>query len=153
MDIIFKKGNGRNSITCQRPDKSSTWTEADSFMVSHDLTHFVVEKKLGLKNGFYGLLSDGIDITDFEKKQKITPKEIPAEGIKAELLVNMILTEKNDKTRISDFNQVYNDSAQKFNIANESFSNLILDQIHSEIDEMLEQWKKLKTGETIRLKW
>lgn len=95
MEITFKKGNAKNSITCKREDGTSTWTEADAFMIAHDLTHYVVETVFSMKNGFYGLLDSGLDITDFEKKQKITPRDIPKEAITAETLVNLFLTEKN----------------------------------------------------------
>ena len=91
MEVIFKKGNTKNTITCKRPDGTATWMEADVFI--NDLAHYVVETELKASKGFYGLLSQGFDITNFEKKQKITPASIPAEGTQMEIIVGLLLTE------------------------------------------------------------
>ncbi len=93
MEVIFKKGNTKNTITCKRPDGTATRMEADVFMVINDLAHYVVETELKVSKGFYGLLSQGFDITNFEKKQKITPASIPAEGTQMEIIVGLLLTE------------------------------------------------------------
>jgi len=153
MEIIFKKGNDKNSITCKRSDGSNTWMEASAFMVAHDLTHYVIERTLELKSGFYGLLELGFDIADFEKKLKITPKQLPAEAIKTELLVNLILTERNDKTELDDFNSTFNSSAGQLGILKEEFDRNHLNRIRNHLNELLFRWGKLPVNETLVLKW
>jgi hypothetical protein len=49
----------------------------------HDLAHYVVERTLGLREGFLGLVASGWAITDFEKKG--TAKQLPFEAVLAEV--------------------------------------------------------------------
>ena len=100
--------------------------EADAFMVMHDLTHYVVETQLQLENSFYGLLARGLDITDFEKKQKISPASIPAEGIRTEILVGLFLTERNDGRLLTDFNHLFLTTCQELQLPKESLPEEVL---------------------------
>jgi hypothetical protein len=49
----------------------------------HDLAHYVVERTLGLSEGFLGLVASGWEITDFEVRG--TAKRLPVEAILAEV--------------------------------------------------------------------
>jgi hypothetical protein len=49
----------------------------------HDLAHFVVERTLGLSQGFLGLVASGWEIADFEKKG--AARRLPAEAMLAEV--------------------------------------------------------------------
>ena len=64
-----KHPDGRASLTCVRADGTSTWQTPKAaqghFFAQHDLTHYAVETILGCRQGFYGLLADGWNITDF----------------------------------------------------------------------------------------
>ena len=153
MDNYFKKGNTKNSITIRRADGSSTWMEAEYFMIVHDMAHFVVEKKLQIKNGFYGLVAIGIDITDFEKKQKITPEHLPKEAIKTEVLVGLILTELNDRKRLEDFNATFNSTAAQYDLSKEEFNADDLNGIHDELNQLLGRWTTLSVNDSINMKW
>lgn len=153
MEIFFKKGNTKNSITIKRPDGSSTWMEAEHFMIVHDMAHFIVEEKFQFKHGFYGLVESGIDITDFEKKQKITPHQLPKEAIKTELLVNLILTELSDRKRLDDFNSTFNSTAGQYGLSKEEFKADDLNAIHDQLNELLARWSSLSVNESIHLEW
>ncbi len=146
MEITFKKGNTKDTITCKRPDGTSTWMAAETFMVTHDLTHYVVEINLNIHQGFYGLLAQGIDITDFEKKQKISPASIPADGIRMEILVGLFLTERNDGRQLVDFNAAYRESCQKFHLATESLPEPLLQSMRRQIGEIIIKWHNLPVG-------
>ncbi|MBI1769039.1 MAG: hypothetical protein HYR67_11755 [Bacteroidetes bacterium] len=152
MDIIFKKGNTKNTITCKRSESSSTWMEADRFMIAHDLTHFAVEKQLQIGKGFYGLVASGLDITDFEKKQKITPQQLPKESIKTELIVNLILTERHDGKKFESFDEAFNSLSKQFGISNEKFDADDLNKIHSQLNELLNHWAMLPVNESMIIK-
>jgi hypothetical protein len=54
----------------------------------HDLAHYVVERTLGLSEGFLGLVASGWEITDFEKKG--TARRLPAEAVLAEVAAGEI---------------------------------------------------------------
>jgi len=62
-----KRSDGVVTLQCVRKDGSVTWQRHDKhgvFFSFHDLSHFAVETVLGFRQGFYGLLADGWDITD-----------------------------------------------------------------------------------------
>jgi len=122
-------------------------------MIVHDMAHFVIEKKFQYKNGFYGLTASGLDITDFEKKQKITPQQLPKEAIKTELLVGLILTELNDRKRLDDFNSTFNSTAAQYDLPEELFRAQDLDEIHDQLNELLSRWSALEVNDSIKLTW
>ena len=70
---IKKKNDGSAALSCTRADGSVTWQRQEGqlgrFFPLHDLTHYCVETVLGFDRGFYGLLADGWDISDFGKPE------------------------------------------------------------------------------------
>ena len=148
MQIIFKKGAIKNTITCNRPDGTATWMQAEPFMVMHDLTHYVVETQFDLHDSFYGLLARGWDVTDFENKQKIKSSDIPGEGICTEILVGLLLTERNDGQEMSDFNTVFSDSCSKLQLTCTPPEDDVLRKLRMGLDEIINKWKFLPIGST-----
>jgi hypothetical protein len=68
--VRIKKGtDGRTSLSCERADGTTTWQRQQgaqaSFFPRHDLTHYAVETVLGHRQGFYGLVAAGWDLSDF----------------------------------------------------------------------------------------
>jgi hypothetical protein len=84
------------SLTCTRRDGSVTWQRQHGptalVMPAHDLTHFAVESTLGFRHGFYGLLADGWEITDFATPWPRGP--IPDEALVVELIVGFFDAER-----------------------------------------------------------
>jgi hypothetical protein len=66
---IKKNADGRTSLSCTRADGTTTWQRQEggqaAFFPRHDLTHYAVETSLGHRHGFFGLVADGWDLTDF----------------------------------------------------------------------------------------
>ena len=88
--------DGSASLTCTRRDGSVTWQRQHGptarVMPAHDLTHFAVETALGFRHGFYGLLVDGWEITDFAAPW---PRgAIPDEALVVELIVGFFDAER-----------------------------------------------------------
>ncbi len=95
--IRIKRGaDGSAALTCVRADGSRTWQKQPgalgSVFPAHDLTHYVVESTLGYRHGFYGLVADGWDISDFAAPWPRGP--IPAEAREVELVVGMLDMER-----------------------------------------------------------
>jgi len=70
MTIRIKKGaDDRTALSCIRADGTTTWQRLEGgqarFFPHHDLTHYAVESVLGFREGFYGLVSTGWDLSDF----------------------------------------------------------------------------------------
>jgi hypothetical protein len=95
--ISMKKGtDGRTTLSCTRADGTKTWQRQEgaqaAFFPRHDLTHFAVESTLGHRQGFYGLVAAGWDLSDFG-----TPwprGKLPAEGNLTEVIVGFFDQER-----------------------------------------------------------
>jgi len=89
---IKKKIDGSAALSCRRVDGSLTWQRQEGaqgrFFPLHDLTHYAVETVLGCARGFYGLVAEGWDLTDFGKPWPRGP--LPAEALAAELIVGFL---------------------------------------------------------------
>lgn len=91
LKIQFKKKqNGTLVLHCTRADGSVTWQRVAQAFPIHDLTHYAVETVLGARQGFYGLLAQGWNITDFGDPWPHGP--LPAEANWIEHVVGLIWT-------------------------------------------------------------
>ena len=91
---ITKRVDGGYVIACERPDGSVTWQRgADAaFFPLHDLTHYAVETELQHRRGFFGLVAEGWDFTDFSSDW---PRgRIPSDAEPAELIVGLLDSER-----------------------------------------------------------
>ncbi len=91
--IRLQKGaDGSAALTCTRADGSVTWqrqTGAQArFFPRHDLTHYAVETELAHRRGFYGLVAEGWNVTDFGAPWPRGP--IPPDAEPAELIVGFL---------------------------------------------------------------
>jgi hypothetical protein len=83
---IKKRPDASAMLTLVRADGSSTSGAIGppgGYGPVHDLAHYVVERTLGLTQGFLGLVASGWEIRDFEVKG--AAKTLPAEAILAEV--------------------------------------------------------------------
>jgi hypothetical protein len=67
LTIRIRKGrDGPHSLVCVRADGSMTMQKHPTqFFPLHDLIHYAVETTLGHRRGFYGLVAEGWDLSDF----------------------------------------------------------------------------------------
>jgi hypothetical protein len=108
--IRIKKGaDGRTSLSCTRADGTTTWQRQEGgqarFFPRHDLTHYAVETVLGHRNGFYGLVAAGWDLSDFG-----TPwprGKIPADANLSEMIVGFLDRERasGERCTVDELNQ------------------------------------------------
>ncbi len=97
MLLEFKKnGYKPSTLTCTRADGTKTWTKLHHGFELHDLAHFAVEMELGFKKAFYGLLSEGFSIQDFElpreqRPKALVPANLPPEALQTEHMVNLLM--------------------------------------------------------------
>lgn len=94
MEIIFtKKEEGQHLINCKRIDGTETWMKVSTFFVMHDLMHYALESEFGFNSAFYGMIENGVAISDFELPKENRKFELTQEAILAEHLVNLLLIE------------------------------------------------------------
>jgi hypothetical protein len=89
---LKRRSDGSAALTCEREDGSVTWQRQEGSLgmvfPSHDLTHYAVETALGYEHGFFGLVADGWDLSDFASPWSRGP--IPAEALEVELIVGLL---------------------------------------------------------------
>jgi hypothetical protein len=151
LRIEFKKASDRTIFICTREDETSTWMESSEFFVAHDLAHYVIEKGLSFKHGFYGLIEQGMNITDFEKKQKFNPREMPVETFYAELLVNLLMTELSDKRQMDNFQKTFNDVCLQSKLPILEIDPDVLQNMRSELADLVTHWKSIPSKKSLNL--
>lgn len=88
LEVNLKKISAeKSSLHCRRADGTVTWSRVHPFYPGHDLSHFAVEKALGLRQGFFGLIAGGWELSDFI--QKSAAARLPVEAFWAECAVGV----------------------------------------------------------------
>lgn len=153
---IKKKADGAAALSCLRADGSATWQRQDGrqgrFIPVHDLTHYAVETVLGHRRGFYGLVADGWDITDFGAPW---PKgRLPTDLDPSELIVGFLDAERaaGAEWTAADFN----DKAGLYFAAHRlpgvcRITAEELARVRVRARELVDRWHALPAGETLEL--
>jgi len=153
MLIQLTKNTGKpNIIRYIRDNGTHTWMYGDDFFIRHDLSHYALETILGYKTAFNGMLNNGMNISDFEDKEKRAAMNISAEAWYAENMANLFLMEI-EQGVFDDFNAVQQASFRSFK--NEYPVIILSDDkingIRVYLRELLQRWNELSSGETLAL--
>jgi hypothetical protein len=118
----------------------------------HDLTHYAVESVLGHRRGFFGLIAEGWDISDFGTPWPRGP--IPPDAEPSEAIVGLLDFERYQGVRATP-------SALSEQLGMAGSTALIdvmslvteeqLEAIRSRRDELIARWEALPVGDTIEL--
>jgi hypothetical protein len=154
---IKKKTDGSAALSCTRADGSTTWQRQDGqlgrFFPLHDLTHYAVETVLGIRQGFYGLIAQGWDITRFSESG--VSSQLPEDALLAEVLVGFFDTERASGTRATaeDFNwkiRTYYDEhatpTPTFRMTDDT-----LDRIRATRADLFARWHAVEPGDALEL--
>ena len=149
--------DGSASLSCTRRDGSVTWQRQNGptalVMPAHDLTHFAVETALGFRRGFYGLLAEGWEITDFAKPWPRGP--IPDEALVVELIVGFLDSERRQGEAMTA--EAFAVQAAQYVASREAVGKSIpagrwqlsddeLERVRSLRDELLARWADVPVG-------
>lgn len=125
-----------------RKDRSETWQRHQTdFFPLHDLNHFVLESTLGLRHGFYGLVADGWNITDFGERN--IPEHAEQEAILAEAIAGLFDQERATGMwpEADEFNEALSTSLDS--MGHELYRTITqeeLDAIRTRFMELASQW-------------
>lgn len=153
---IKKKTDGSAALRCTRADGSVTWQRQDGaqgrFFPLHDLTHYAVETVLHHRRGFYGLVSEGWDITDFGAPWPRGP--IPSDADPSEVIVGFLDVERAGGVEWSL--QDFNDKLAAFHADRARATPAPLNEddlttIRKVRDQLFVRWLRLAAGGTIEL--
>jgi hypothetical protein len=155
LDLAIRLQKGRDGpdvLTCVRSDGSRTWHRLQRGLPVHDLAHYAVESVLGLRQGFYGLVARGWDITAFDSpdnRARLTP-----EALWEEFVVSLLLTELSDgeEREPEDFNATLRAmTAAHASIEPRDLTAGELEAVRSKLRELLRRWNSLGAGGAIDL--
>jgi hypothetical protein len=155
---LVKEKDGSILLRCHRADGTTTWQRNDGsrgrFFVVHDLTHFAVETILGHRRGFWGLVTDGWNVTDFGAPWPRGP--IPADMDPSELIVGFLDAERAGGTRWTA--EDFNDKAKTYFASHGIDKSLTLadadlDAIRARVLELADRWALLPRGEILELEF
>ncbi|MES2177564.1 MAG: hypothetical protein V4550_06830 [Gemmatimonadota bacterium] len=153
--------DGAASLTLTRADGSVTWQRQNgqlgTFFPPHDLTHFAVETELGFRQGFYGLVADGWEITDFASPWPKGP--IPVDAMQVELIVGFFDAERRNFAHwsVEEFNahaRVFV-SAGKYadKIPPPQLTEEEIARVRNTRDGLFKRWHALTAGDSIALEF
>ena len=158
MIIEFtKRKDGNTVLRCVRDDGSVTWQRNNDqharFFPFHDLIHYAVETELGAKNGFFGLVAAGWEISDTTGKSARGP--LPNEALEVEHLVSIFAAVWSSN---SDLNAPYFNAQARAGAATRplmlrSLTDEEVVRIRRRFEQVATQWRDLPVGETLRLEF
>jgi hypothetical protein len=154
---IKKKNDGSAALACTRADGSVTWQRQDGaqgrFFPLHDLTHLAVESTLGFRRAFFGLLSEGWDISEFGKPG--VAERMPSEALLAEVLVGLFDVERSSGERASaeDFDREVAAYYAERRLPRPALrmTDDLLAMIRRRRDELFDQWSAVPAGDTLEV--
>jgi hypothetical protein len=153
LAIRIQKGrDGPDVLACTRSDGTRTWQRLQRGIPIHDLTHFAVEKVLGLRDGFFGLIGRGSDITAFAQAEK--RDELPPAAAWEEYVVSLLLTELSDgiERDAGEFDMTLSAMlAGRAEPARRTIAGDELASIRALVRELAARWRGLEPGGAIAL--
>ena len=155
--IRIKKGtDGRTALSCIRADGTTTWQRQEgaqaAFFPEHDLTHYAVETALGHRQGFFGLVSEGWDFSDFGSPWP--HGRLPAEASISEMIVGMLDMERRTGERASP--EELNQNVAEYAIENSlpqqrAITEEDLARVRANRAEMFAKWDAVRPGEALEI--
>ena len=151
---LTKKAGKPHVLRCRRDDGSDTWFQASQttsdFFAAHDLAHYVVERMLGYRSAFYGMIAAGRDINDFGSDAGLTGEVLAPEAHWAEQLVGLLLTCRRDSlgfTKFSEMLSMVSDPTPPA-ISKEQF-----EEMSRQLSALLDRWSDLPIDAALTLEF
>lgn len=158
LEVRFKKAaDGAASLACVRPDGSTTWQRdrTRGFFPIHDLTHYSVENVLRLPRGFFGIVAEGWNLTDFGPPWPHGP--LPPETLVAELIVGMFDLEaaSGHLMAAADLNDAVTQklASSGYRHAFRPVTDEELGRIRATKSALVGRWRALDPGDTLVLRF
>ena len=153
---IAKRTDGGAVLRCTRPDGTVSWQRQTgaqgAFFPLHDLTHFAVETILGVRDGFFGLITQGWEIEDTTGKG--AHGSLPPDAIVVEQIVGFL-----DRERASSAEWTADEYITHLGIAGvvlspplrSALTDETLERIRATRQELFLRWATTPPGESLRL--
>jgi hypothetical protein len=153
---LTKRRDGAVVFELRRADGSTTWHKRTGptaqFFVVHDLTHYAVETVLGYRRGFYGLVAEGWDLTDFGTPWPRGP--LPDDALPVEVIVGCFDTQRAAGEQLTALQCNASAAAYFANAGRRSpvaLSEEEISRVRERMSDLVWRWHALADGETLEL--
>ena len=156
---LKRHSDGSASLTLTRTDGTVTWQRQKGSLAlvfpSHDLTHYAVEQTLGYGHGFFGLVADGWEISDFATPWRRGP--IPVEAREVEMIVGLLDGVRRDRDQwdAAELNAQLQQHAAESKFASglipRTLSNDDLAGVRTARAGLLDLWENTARGEAMEI--
>ena len=148
MRIRIERIHGRHRLHCTRTDGSYTQAPAGPDLPHHDLAHYVAERALNLKAGFFGAIAAGHDIEALGDKAII--RTLPREAWDAEIVARTLQGTDNGTVMEEDFiaSVSLERGAPLAGLDPEAVAHM-----RREFKALLARWQAVPEGEALELPW
>ena len=153
---LTRRGDGAVVFELRRADGTTTWQKragpTAEFFAIHDLTHYAVETELGFHRAFYGLVSEGWDLSDFGTPWPRGP--LPADALPTEVIVGCFDSARAAREPLTA-EECNVSSARYFANAGMpspvSVSDVELQRVRQRLSELVWRWNALPPRATLEL--
>jgi hypothetical protein len=150
MLIKILKGEKRHKMICERADKTVEIVDLGPVLPFHDIAHFVVEKGLNIKQGFYGNIESGYSFEALN--DKVIIKTLPTESMASEIITRTFQTLTIGASSIEQFDDMILEEFRIYNIDYPiTWDSLKIQNLLEEYQTILSDWHELKEGEILEL--
>jgi hypothetical protein len=153
---LSKRPDGGTVLKCVRADGTETWQKQEgknaAFFARHDLTHYVVESELGIRDAFFGLIAGGWSVE--QTGQRGVGAKLHPDAIFVENVVGTLDSERASGSRWTA--EEFNENTARF-AANggrpvpRKLTDDELARIRKRRAELFSEWTALPAGETMEL--
>jgi hypothetical protein len=165
---VTRLEGGKYETTILRDDGVSYGLKgvAHMFAIPHDLAHFLIEKALHLRHGFFGSIADG---AVFKSMTYVSGRRKPKAAERSETLLKKNLAALNDAEALV---RIFNDTIEQGHledslvlrqrlrerlvrpgVAFRTFSPAEISEIYAAYRAMLAKWQELPVGGQLELRW
>lgn len=154
---IKKERNSPSVMTVKRSDGTKTYAKLEANFEIHDIAHYIVEKQMGFKNAFYGLLSQGYQINEFqlpkeERPKVLWPQNMPQEALITEHLVNLLTIDfMQPETKMDILKTLETILKDKELSFPESLDNEKIASMQKGLSDLMVRWNELNSRQELKL--
>ncbi len=139
-------------LVCVRDDGSVERADLGPNTPYHDMAHFIVERYLGLKLGFYGQINRGYSVSELSDKEII--KTLPSEAMVSEIITRALQSVWSGAVSLEQVQSLVEDEMEHLSINFPySLSEEDVFKMYTDYDALLERWRVLNEGESVDLEF
>ena len=153
MLIKITKKQNRTILICTRADGSYTRADMGAQLPFHDIAHFVTDKKLNIKNGFYGLVAQGWTIEQLSDKDVI--KTLGIEAWISEIMARALGSLYTGSCTVDQFIPLLQTEMTNRGGGNKApfLTQDMVIEMQAEYTALLDKWRSLTDGESLEMEF